>query len=120
MYSAIVFTVFALLSATAGSGRNTGAATILGNVTDTSGAVVPGAKVTFINTETNFHFEGVTNQEGYYYVPYLRPGIYNVTIDAAGFKRFVRARIELRTNDQPRIGASLEVGPRAESVLVQG
>jgi hypothetical protein len=92
----------------------------LKNVTDTSGAVVPGAKVTVINTETNFRFEGVTNQEGYYYVPYLRPGIYNVTIEAAGFKRYVRDRVELRTNDQPRIDASLEVGTRAESVEVQG
>jgi len=120
MYRAIVLSVFALLSATAGFAQTTGAATIVGNVTDTSGAVVPGAKVTVINTETNFRFEGVTNQEGYYYVPYLRPGIYNVTIEAVGFKRYVRDRIELRTNDQPRIDANLEVGTRAESVEVQG
>jgi hypothetical protein len=61
MYRAIVLSVFALLSATAGFAQTTGAATIVGNVTDTSGAVVPGAKVTVINTETNFHFEGLTN-----------------------------------------------------------
>src|SRR6478672_10024185 len=120
MYRAIVLSVFALLSATAGFAQTTGAATIVGNVTDTSGAVVPGAKVTVINTETNFRFERVTNQEKYYYVPYLRPGIYNVTIEAVGFKRYVRDRIELRTNDQPRIDANLEVGTRAESVEVQG
>jgi hypothetical protein len=120
MYRAIVLSVFALLSATASFAQTTGAATIVGNVTDTSGAVVPGAKVTVINTETNFRFEGVTNQEGYYYVPYLRPGTYNVTIEVAGFKRYVREGIELRTNDAPRIDARLEVGTRAEAVEVQG
>ncbi|HEY2019007.1 MAG TPA: carboxypeptidase-like regulatory domain-containing protein, partial [Bryobacteraceae bacterium] len=120
MYRPIVLFVFALLAATASFAQTTGAATIVGNVTDISGAVVPGAKVTVVNTETNFHFEGLTNQEGYYYVPYLRPGVYNVTIEAEGFKRYVRERIELRTNDEPRIDARLEVGTRAESVEVQG
>ena len=118
MCRAIVLSIFALLAAPAFA-QTTGAATIVGNVTDISGAVVPAAKVTVVNTETNFHFEGVTNQDGYYYVPYLRPGIYNVTIEAAGFKRYVRDRVELRTNDAPRIDAQLEVGTRAESVEVQ-
>src|SRR5437763_17204766 len=83
------------------SAQTTGAATIVGNVTDTSGAVVPGAKISVVNTETNFHFEGLTNQDGYYYVPYLRPGVYNLTIEAAGFKRYVRDPLELRTNEEP-------------------
>src|SRR5438309_6887059 len=119
MCRAIILSLCALLAAPAFA-QTTGAATIVGNVTDISGAVVPGAQVTVVNTETNFHFEGVTNQDGYYYVPYLRPGIYNVTIEAAGFKRYVRDRIELRTNDQPRIDVKLEVGSLAESVEVQG
>src|SRR5215472_15023211 len=105
----IVLSALALLAAPASFAQTTGAATIVGNVTDTSGAVLPGAKVTVVNTETNFHFEGVTNQEGYYYVPYLRPGIYSLTIEAAGFKRYLRDAIELRTNDEPRIDARLEV-----------
>jgi hypothetical protein len=100
--------------------QTTGAATIAGTVTDTTGAMVPGAKVLVVNTETGFNFEGVTNSEGYYYVPYLRPGVYNVTIEAQGFKRYVRDRIELRTNDQPRIDVKLEIGSVSESVEVQG
>src|SRR5438105_14108773 len=119
MYKAIVLSIFALLAAPAFA-QTTGAATIVGNVTDISGAVVPAAKVTVVNTETNFHFEGVTNNDGYYYVPYLRPGIYNVTIEAQGFKKYVRDGIELRTNDQPRIDVKLEVGSVAESVEVMG
>src|SRR5215472_4729040 len=119
MYKLIALSALALLAAPWSFAQTTGANTIVGNVTDTSGAVIPGAKVTVVNTDTNFHFEGQTNQDGYYYVPYLRPGVYNVTIEAQGFKRYVRDRIELRTNDQPRIDARLEVGTRAESVEVQ-
>src|SRR5437763_17035652 len=92
------------------SAQTTGAATILGTVTDTTGAVVPGAKVTVVNKETNFHFEGVTNQDGYYYVPYLRPGTYTLSIEATGFKKAVRDGLELRTNDEPRIDVKLDVG----------
>jgi hypothetical protein len=99
--------------------QTTGAATIVGTVTDTTGAVIPGAKIAVVNTETNFNFEGVTNQDGYYYVPYLRPGVYKVTVEAAGFKKYVRDGIELRTNDEPRIDVKLEVGSLAESVEVQ-
>ena len=51
-------------------------------------------------------------------MPYLRPGIYNVNIEAQGFKKYVRDGIELRTNDQPRIDVKLEVGSIAESVEV--
>ena len=120
MYRLIVLSAFALLAASASSAQTTGAATIVGSVTDASGAAIPGARVTVVNAETNFQFGGVTNQDGYYYLPYLRPGTYNVTIEAPGFKRYVREGIELRTNDQPRIDARLEVGTRAESVEVKG
>ena len=57
---------------------NDGRATILGTVTDTTGAAIPGAKVVVANTETGFKFDGVTNSDGYYFVPYPRPGVYNV------------------------------------------
>src|SRR5262245_55772564 len=85
------------------SAQTTGAATLVGTVTDTTGAVIPGAKVLVVNTETRFNFEGMTNNDGYYYVPYLRPGVYNLAIEAQGFKKYVRDGIELRTNEQPRI-----------------
>src|SRR5215831_9714279 len=86
----------------------------------TTGAVIPGAKVTVVNTQTAFQSDTVTNNEGYYYVPYLRPGIYNVTIEAQGFKKVLREGIELRTNDQPRIDVKLELGSTAESIEVVG
>src|SRR5207253_4769002 len=93
--------------------------TVVGTVTDTTGAVIPGAKITVVNPETNFQFDGATNQDGYYYVPYLRPGTYNITVESAGFKKYVREGIQLRTNDEPRIDVKLEVGNVTESVEVQ-
>src|SRR5436190_24228623 len=64
-------------------------------------------------------FRSVTNQDGYYYVPYLRPGTYTLSIEATGFKKAVRDGLELRTNDEPRIDDKLDVGSLSESVEVQ-
>jgi hypothetical protein len=118
MKKAIAFVALVLLTSAAHA-QTTGAATIVGTVTDTTGAVIPGAKVVVVNTTTGFSFDGVTNSDGYYFVPYLRPGVYNVTIEAQGFKKYVRDGIELRTNDQPRIDVKLDIGNVAESVEVQ-
>ncbi len=119
MKALFLLLALALAIAVSGDAQTTGAATIVGTVSDTTGAVIPSAKVTVVNIETNFNFEGLTNQDGYYYVPYLRPGTYKVTVEAAGFKKYVRDGIELRTNDEPRIDVKLEVGNLTESVEVQ-
>src|SRR5689334_11739720 len=70
--------------------QTTGTATLVGTVTDNTGAVVPGATVKIVNVETQFVYTGVTSPEGAYYVPNLIPGTYRLTIEASGFKRYVR------------------------------
>ena len=109
----LIFTASVALSQT------TGSATIVGDVADTSGALIPGAKVSVVNPETGFNFEGVSNGDGYFYIPYVRPGTYNMTVEVQGFKKYIRNGIELRTNEQPRIDVKLEVGNVTESVEVQ-
>jgi hypothetical protein len=94
------------------------AATLVGTVRDSSGLVVPGAKVTVVNSDTNFRSETTTSAEGGYYVPYLNPGGYQLTIEAAGFKRYVRAGIMIRTGETPRVDVQLEVGALTEAVTV--
>src|SRR5437016_4060970 len=118
MFRVLVVFASVLLTVSAALAQITGAATIVGNVTDSTGALIPGAKVTVVNRETNFQFEGQSNQDGYYYIPYLRPGVYSVTVEAAGFKKYVREGLELRTNDAPRIDVKLEIGSLAETVEV--
>src|SRR5689334_8678022 len=89
--------------------QTAGTATLLGNVTDSTGAVVAGAKVAVINPETTATLATLTTAEGTYQVPYLAPGTYTVTVEAAGFKRYVREGLVVRTGEVPRIDVQLEV-----------
>ena len=78
-----------MVAATAAMAQTGGGATIVGTVKDSSGSVVAQAKVTVVNTETAFVAETSTTAEVGYYVPYLNPGNYRVTVTAPGFKEFV-------------------------------
>lgn len=71
----------ALLFAALLDGQTTGTGTMVGTVTDTSGAVVAGAKVTVVNTATAFTSEITTGGEGAYYIPYLAPGTYRLSAE---------------------------------------
>src|SRR5437588_367085 len=82
----ICSTAVAFLCATADS--QTTFATIFGNVTDSSGAVVPGVIVKAINLETNVQTETKSNSAGVYTIPQLKEGKYKVLAQAAGFKAF--------------------------------
>ena len=109
-----------LLSAGAMLAQTTGQATIIGNITDSTGAVMAGAKVVVVSTERQFNYNATSNGEGYYILPYLQPGVYNMTVESPGFKRYVRNGIELRAAEQPRLDVRLEVGNVTESVEVTG
>lgn len=100
--------------------QTTGTATLVGTITDNTGAIVPGATVTIVNTETQFVSNSQTSPEGAYYVPNLIPGTYRLTIEAQGFKRYVREGVILRTSEQPRLDVQLEVGAVTESINVSG
>ena len=76
------FTFFSLVSVALA--QTTGTATVVGTITDNTGAVVPGAAINIVNNETQFVYNGETNTEGGYYVPNLNPGTYRLTIQAKG------------------------------------
>src|SRR5512141_1807670 len=92
--------------------------TITGRVLDPTGAVVVGAQVTIVNTATNIESPSVTNGEGMYRVPSLRPGTYRVTISATGFKKFVREGVDLRSGTTLPVNASLDIGAVSDTVEV--
>jgi hypothetical protein len=104
----------ALLAQTAGTG------TLVGTITDNSGAVMSGVKVTVVNADTAFTSETITSAEGAYQVPYLAPGMYRITIESPGFKRYLREGVQIRTGEIPRIDVQLEVGAVSESIRVEG
>jgi hypothetical protein len=109
-----------MLAAIAAIAQTGGGATLVGTVRDGSGSVVVRAKVTVVNTETSFVTETSTNTDGGYYVPYLTPGNYRMTVSAPGFKEFVRDGLTLRSAEVPRIDLTLELGAVSESVTVSG
>src|SRR5687767_5022442 len=89
-----------------------------GQVHDSSGAVIAGAKISAINTETNFESTTETNADGLFRVVALKPGPYRVTITAPGFKSFVQDAVDLRIGATVPITATMQVGATAESVEV--
>ena len=95
-------------------------ASITGQVTDSSGATVAGAQVTIRNEASGASFVTVTDADGFYRAPQLRPAVYTVTVGAAGFSTAVRAGIEARVNDRLRVDMPLQVGAVNESVMVTG
>ena len=112
------FATLLLLSAAAMWAQSTGAASLVGTVSDTSGAVIPGAKIAVRNLGTQFLYESQTNADGSYYVPNLPSGSYDLTVEGQGFKRFVQSGLILRISESPRIDVRLEVGNVTESVKV--
>jgi carboxypeptidase family protein len=94
--------------------------TILGTVTDPSGAVVTGATVTVKNEGTNIERTMVTDGNGDYRIAGLEVGRYQVSVSAPGFKTFVRSRNVLDSSQIKRVDASLEVGEATNTVTVVG
>ena len=93
--------------------------TISGTVSDSSGAVIPGAKVTVTNLSTNTSITTATSGAGDYTAPQLPPGQYNVRIDKEGFKPAVTANVTVNTSTNTRVDITLEVGTAQQAIEVQ-
>jgi len=95
-------------------------ATITGEVTDATGAVLPGVDVTVLNTATGVPAKTESNHDGIYVVPNLFPGPYSVTFEKTGFETLVRPTVTLESTEEARIDAVLKVGAATTSVTVSG
>jgi hypothetical protein len=91
---------------------------IAGTVSDASGAVIAGAKVTVTNPATNVQRLAESNELGLYSVPALPPGVYNVRVEKAGFSVQSRTNLELQTGQVAKIDISMQIGNVAETVEV--
>jgi len=91
-----------------------------GIVNDPSGAPVQGASAKVLNVGSNIAVELRTNFEGRFLAPRLQPGVYSVTVEAAGFKKSQRDGLDLQVAQAARIEIVLEVGSQSEVVTVQG
>jgi Carboxypeptidase regulatory-like domain len=95
-------------------------ATITGRVLDPNKAAVAGATVTLRNPRTNEAVSAPTNADGVYNIPFLQPGSYNITVEAAGFKKYVRDNQELQVGQTASIDVALEIGAASETVTITG
>ena len=93
-------------------------ATIKGQVTDPSHAAVPGATVTVQNQDTNETASTVTNAEGSYTIPFLRPGTYTLTVELSGFQKYARKDMRLEVGQSALVNVQLAVGGVAEQMTV--
>ena len=94
-------------------------ATLLGTVTDSSGAAVASVKVTATETNTSISRSSETNDSGNYVFADLPPGTYTVTAQLTGFKRESRAGIDLLVNSTERVDLVLTPGNVSESITVE-
>ncbi len=110
------FFVFMFMTAIYSFGQD---ATIVGTVTDPSGASVPNVAITVTHVETAETRTTVTNGDGQYVVSALKIGHYNVAAKAAGFGPSDRSNIVLNVNDRSRVDFALKVGAASENVTVE-
>ncbi len=93
--------------------------TVLGTVTDPSGAVVPNAKVVITNTDKNQTTSVMSSESGQFTAPDLGIGHYKVRVEVPGFKVFEQNDVTLQVGDRLRVDVKLEVGNNKESVTVE-
>ena len=96
----------------------TNKASIVGTVTDTSGAVVPGVTVKITKVDTNATREVTTSDSGTYEAPSLDIGTYKVTGTKQGFKTVAQENIVLQTNDRLRIDLAMSAGDISGEVTI--
>jgi hypothetical protein len=91
---------------------------IVGNVTDSTGAAVPGATVTIEQAETKLTRELVADAAGAYHFTAVPSGTYSVTVTMSGFRSFSRKDVPVTLNSVARVDAKLEIGQLAETVTI--
>ena len=92
--------------------------TLLGTVSDISGASAANAKVTATETNTGIVRNSATNESGNYTFPDIPSGTYSVTVELTGFKRETRNSVVLQVNTSTRVDFTLQPGAVSESVEV--
>jgi hypothetical protein len=91
---------------------------LVGNVTDATGAALPGATVIATHSETRRVRETVTDDSGAYRFPTVQTGTYTIAVNLTGFQSFTRADVEVTLNSVTRVDAALRVGQLQETVTV--
>jgi hypothetical protein len=112
MATALFFSASAFAQGTTG--------TLRGQVLDPAGAVVPNAEVTVTNQETGVSVKVTTTSAGTYALPSLIPGLYKISVEAKGFKSFIKKDVSVIANQDNVADAQVELGAATETIEVTG
>src|SRR6185295_13085016 len=91
---------------------------ITGRVVDSNGGAVSGASVKVTDVSRAATTELTTNADGLFDAPYLRPGVYQILVEASGFKKALRDKVEVAINETSTLTITLDVGTIQETVTV--
>jgi hypothetical protein len=94
-------------------------ATVVGRITDPTGAVVPGVSVKVTNVDTNQLQQAKSNESGDFTIPYLNPGRYTLEAALAGFRTFRQAAFTLAIEQELRIDIALTLGEAVDTIEVK-
>jgi hypothetical protein len=112
-----VLLIFSLLAFKQAASAQT--AQVAGIITDTNSAVIAGAQLTLTNVDTSVARKAVT-ADGYYSIPFVPPGNYQLNVLASGFKPVTRNNLSINVDQAARIDFTLEIGAINESVNITG
>jgi len=93
-------------------------ATLVGTISDSTGAVLPAAKVAITETKTGISRSADSNQSGNYVFANLPPGVYDVAVEHAGFKKALRSAVDVVVNSTVRVDLTMQPGAVGEQVEV--
>ena len=100
-------------------GQQGASAGIYGNVVDSQGAVIPGAKISLLHVTTNQTRTATADQVGEFRFPLLPVGEYQLTVEQTGFKKYEQTGLVLQVNDNVKVDARLQVGEATTQVTVE-
>lgn len=115
--SLLLVVVFGMIGTQTAQGQAT--ATVTGTVRDSTGAVVPDAKIILHDLATNLDRATSTNSVGNYVIPQVQPGTYEVRVTKEGFRGEVRSNVTLLVNQTAALDFSLNPGQTKETVQVE-
>ncbi len=114
-----ILLIFSLLAGGSPAMAQSVTGSIYGSVSDPTGAIVPGAKITVTNVGTNESLTATTNGSGNYLFPVLSPGTYKVTSEVQGYSTVVQRGIQLSANQNINASFTMKVGAVSTNVNVQ-
>jgi hypothetical protein len=112
--------ILAILACASVAFAQSTSASLTGTVDDPSKALIGGASITAINTQTGVTASSKTNNSGQYVLPGLNPGTYRIEVDKQGFKGIIEAGLVLHVQDIVQMNFHMAIGSASETVSVDG